>query len=244
MTVAPALAAEDHRLIRLHVVVLLASWLAGTMLVLQANAVAPTTVSGPVSTDDLARLRDGWAWYAAGYSLFFIADSAIALLGVALIAWLRPQAGFRGPAILVLFVLSGMLGMLADIQMIGAAQLFRLGSAALAPATAAAWLDTLNAGCNWLSAASFLPAGAGAWLACTAARASGAGRGWIALTRFGAVYQIATGLVCAASFLTARPLLTDLGLAAAVIGLPGFATVWLGWMLREMKALTNRRQEP
>ncbi|MDP1962126.1 MAG: hypothetical protein Q8K93_07995 [Reyranella sp.] len=33
----------DHRLARLHIVILLAAWLVGTALVLAANAAAPTT---------------------------------------------------------------------------------------------------------------------------------------------------------------------------------------------------------
>lgn len=226
--------ADDHRLVRLLVAILLTSWLAGTALVLQANAVAPTTPPLPVSAGHLAQLKGGWGWYAAGYALFFVADCGIALLGAALVAWLRPAGGFRGPAIVLLFALSGVLGALADVEMLGAAQFFRLGSPALQPGGAAAWLDSLNARCNWLSAASFLPAGIGAWLACAAARAGGVGHGWIALTRIGALYQIAAGVLCAAGFLTARPVLTDASLIAAIVGLPIFVTVWLVWMLREM----------
>lgn len=244
MSLALSPSVDDRHLVRLHVVILLASWLLGTVLVLQANAVAPTTPPTPVSADHLALLRASWAWYAAGYALFFVADCSIALLGVALLAWLSPPPGFRGPAIVVLFVLSGMLGVLADVQMIGAAQLFRLGSPALTPDNAAAWLDSLNTSCNWLCAASFLPAGIGAWLACAATQASGAGRGWIALTRFGALYQVATGLVSAAAFLTGRPILIDISLLAAIIGLPVFAAIWLTWMLREMNPQPNRRTRP
>lgn len=240
MTTPPAI--DDHRLIRLLVVILLASWLAGTALVLQANAAAPTA---PAEAIDLGRLQDAWAWYAAGYALFFVADGSIALLGVALLAWLRPAAdGFRGPAILVLFGLSGLLGILADLQMLGAAQAFRLGSPALAPALAGAWLDSLNTGCNWLSAASFLPAGIATWLACAAARAAGVGQRWIALTRFGAVYQIATGLLSAASFLTPQSMLDDIALFAAIVGMPLFTAVWLAWMQHEMSTFLHRRLHP
>lgn len=242
MSLAPPPFADDQHLVRLYVVILLGSWLVGTALVLQANALAPTIPPSPVTADYLALLRNSWGWYAAGYALFFVADCSIALLGVALLAWLRPQPGFRGPAILVLFILSGVLGVLADVQMVGAAQIFRLGSPALTPATAAAWLDGLNTSCNWLSASSFLPAGIGAWLACAAAQAAGAGRGWIALTRFGALYQIAIGLISAAAFLTGRAVLTDISLLAAIIGLPIFVAVWLVWMLREMTTHPNRRQ--
>ncbi len=175
--------------------------------------------------------------------MFFVADGSIALLGAALAAWLQP-GGFRGPAIVILFVLSGLLGMLADVQMVGAAQLFRLGSPALAPATAAAWLNDLNTSCNWISAASFLPAGIGALLACAAAQAIGVARGWIAFTRFGALYQIAAGLLSAVAFLTGWALLIDISLLVAIVGLPIFATIWLGWMLREMNARPNWRQSP
>jgi hypothetical protein len=232
--------ADDHRLVRFLVAILLASWLAGTAFVLQANAVAPTTPPLPLSAGYLAQLKAAWGWYASGYVLFFVADCSIALLGAALVAWLPAARGFRGPAIVLLFALSGVLGVLADVEMVGAAQYFRLGSPALQPGDAAAWLDSLNTRCNWLSAASFLPAGIGAWMTCTAARAVGVGRGWIALTRFGALYQIATGVVSAAAFLTARNDLTDASLLAAIVGLPVFVTVWLIWMLREMTI--ERRQ--
>jgi hypothetical protein len=231
----------DYRLVRLHIVILLAAWLAGTVLVLVANAVAPTTPPTPITAQYLTALRGSWSWTAAGYALFFVSDSAIALIGVSLAAWLRPGPGFRGSAMIVLFALSGVLGMLADLRMLGAAQLFRLGSPLLAPEAAPAFLDELNTTCNWLSAASFLPAGIATWLACPAARAAGARGGWIALTRLGALYQIAAGLVAATAFLTQQPFLTNLALIAlialiaAIVGMPVFAAVWLGWMLHEMK---------
>lgn len=225
----------DDRLIRLHTIVLLASWIVGTGLVMAANAVAPATPPAPITAQYLAQLREGWGWYAAGYALFFVADGAIALIGVSLAAWLRPP-GFRAPAMIVLFALSGMLGMLGDVQMLAAAQLFRLGSPLLAPDAAPAFLDALNTGCNWLSAASFLPGGIATWLACRPARAAGAGSGWIAFTRLCALYQIAAGLVCAAALLTAQPFLNNLALLGAIVGMPVFATVWLCWMLHEMKS--------
>ncbi|MDP2377859.1 hypothetical protein [Reyranella sp.] len=235
----------DYRLVRLHVVVLLASWLVGTALVLAANAVAPTTTPAPpITAGYLAVLRGSWGWYATGYALFFLADSAIALLGVSLAAWLRPGAGFRGPAIMILFALSGMLGVLGDVRMLGAAQLFRLGSPLLTADAAPAFLDELNTTCNWLSAASFLPAGVATWLTCTAARATGVESGWIALTRFGALYQIAAGLISAAALLSGQPFLTNLALIGAIVGMPIFAAVWLGWMLREMKSQSHRKGRP
>jgi hypothetical protein len=226
----------DYRAVRLHIVVLLAAWLAGTVLVLIANAMAPTAPPTPITASYLAALHGSWSWTAAGYTLFFVSDSAIALIGVSLAAWLRPEPGFRGPAMIVLFALSGTLGMLADLRMLGAAQLFRLGSPLLSLEAAPAFLDDLNTTCNWLSAASFLPAGVATWLACPAARAAGAAEGWIALSRLGALYQIAAGLVSAAAFLMPQPFLTNLALIGAIVGMPVFATVWLGWMLREMKS--------
>jgi hypothetical protein len=226
----------DYRLVRLHIVTLLAAWLAGTVLVLVANAVAPITPPSPITAQYLTALRGSWGWTAAGYALFFVSDGAIALIGVSLAAWLQPGPGFRGPAIIALFALSGVLGMLADLRMLGAAQLFRLGSPLLAPEMAPAFLDDLNTACNWLSAASFLPAGVATWLACAAARKASAGEGWIALTRFGALYQIAAGLISAAAFLTQQSFLTNLALIGAIVGMPVFAAVWLGWMLREMKS--------
>lgn len=222
----------DGRLVRLHTVILLASWLVGTGLVLAANAVVPTTPPAPITAQYLTQLRGSWGWYAAGYALFFVADSAIALIGVSLAAWLRPEPGFRVQAMIVLFALSGMLGVLGDVRMLGAAQLFRLGSPLLTPETAPAFLDDLNTTCNWLSAASFLPAGIATWLAC---RAAGASNGWIAFTRLGALYQVVAGLVCAAALITAQPFLNNLALLGAIVGMPVFATVWLSWMLHEVK---------
>lgn len=232
----------EYRLVRLHTVILLASWIAGTVLGVVANAVAPTTPPVPVTAEYLAVLRGSWGWYAAGYTLFFVADCGIALLGASLAAWLRPEAGFRGLAIVVLFILSGTLGVAGDVRMLAAAQLFRIGSPFLAPDSIAAWLDDLNATCNWLSAASFLPAGIATWLVCAAA-ATAAASGWIAFTRFAALYQIAAGLLSAASFLTQQTILTDLALIAAVVGMPILAVVWLGWMLHEMKRQPQRIQQ-
>ena len=236
--------ASEYRLARLHAVLLLASWLAGTVLVLAANTVAPTTPPAPITVDYLTRLRGSWGWYAAGYALFFVADCAIALLGVSLVAWLRPGIGFRGPAIVVLFVLSGMLGILTDVRMLGAAQLFRMGLPLLAPDTLAAWLDDLNSTCNWLSAASMLPAGVATWLVCAAARDAGAGGGWIALNQFAALYQIAIGLLSAVAFLTRQVGLTGVALIGAVVVMPVVAVIWLGWMLHEMKTQLPRSPGP
>ena len=223
----------DYGSVRLHTIVLLLTWLAGTALVLVAISAAPLTGA------DLGLLRANAGWYAAGYGLFFVADCAIALMGVSIVAALAPEGRFRGPAIVLLFALAGMLGVLADVAMVGAAQLFSTGSPLLAPANAAAFLDALNTCCNWLSAASFLPAALGTLLA---ARSASASRGWIAFTCISALYQLATGLLSAASFFTTQPLLADLALVMAVIGMPFFAAVWLVWMLRDIKNRISREQ--
>lgn len=223
----------DYGSVRLHTVVLLLSWLAGTVLVLVASSAAPLTVA------DVGLLRTNAGWYAAGYGLFFVADCAIALMGVSVVAALAPEGRFRGPAIVMLFALSGVLGVLADVAMVGAAQLFWSGSPLLAPAHAAAFLDALNTSCNWLSAASFVPAGLGTWLA---ARSAPASRGWIAFTRISALYQLVTAMLSAASFFAPQSPLTDVALVAAVIGMPLLAAAWLIWMLRDMKNHISREQ--
>lgn len=229
----PILRRMDYGSVRLHTIVLLLTWLAGTALVLVASSAAPLTGA------DLGLLRANAGWYAAGYGLFFVADCAIALMGVSVMAALAPEGRFRGPAIVVLFALSGMLGVLADVAMVGAAQLFSTGSPLLAPANAATFLDALNTCCNWLSAASFLPAALGTWLA---ARSAPASRGWIAFTRISALYQLVTAILSAASFFAPQSRLTDVALVAAVIGMPLFAAVWLVWMLRDMKNRISREQ--
>lgn len=228
----------EYRSVCLHAIVLLLSWAAGTVLALVANAAAPLTPA------DLALLRANAGWYAAGYTLFFIADCAIALMGVSVVAALAPDGRFRGPAIIVLFALSGLLGVLADVRMIAAAQLFRTGSPLLGPGTAVAFLAELNAACNWMSAASFLPAALATWLAAGAAsaRATGARRGWVTFSYVWALYQLATGVLSSASFFAQQPSLTELALVAAVIGMPLFATVWLVWMLRDMKTRIHRER--
>jgi hypothetical protein len=44
----------------------------------------------------------------------------------------------------------------------------------------------------------------------------------------------------AAALFAQQPTLTDLALVAAVIGMPLFATVWIIWMLHDMKIRTHR----
>jgi len=217
----------EYRSVRLHTIVLLVTWLAGTVFVLVANAAAPLAGGDP------GQLRAAAGWYAAGYALFFVADCAIAVMGVAVAAALDPEGRFRSSAIIVLFALSGLLGVLVDVRMVAAAQLFRTGSPVLSPALATAFLDDLSTACNWLSAASFLPAALATWLAAKSVRASG---GWIAFTHVSALYQFVTGLVSAASFFAPQPPLGDIALATAVLGMPLFAAVWLVWMLRDMKS--------
>jgi hypothetical protein len=229
----PILRPMDYRSIRLHTIVLLLTWLTGTALVLVASSAAPLTAA------DVGLLRANAGWYAAGYGLFFVADCTIALMGVSVVAALPPEGRFRGPAIVLLFALSGTLGVLADVTMVGAAQLFWTGSPLLAAANATGFLDALNSSCNWLSAASFLPAALGTWLAARSALAS---RGWIAFTRISALYQLVTGILSAASFFTPQSPFTDVALVAAVIGIPVFAAVWLVWMLHDLKNRISREQ--
>lgn len=50
------------------------------------------------------------------------------------------------------------------------------------------------------------------------------------------VLRFAAGLVCATALITAQPFLNNLAVLGAIVGMPVFATVWLGWMLREMKS--------
>lgn len=54
------------------------------------------------------------------------------------------------------------------------------------------------------------------------------------MSHLGALYQIAAGLVCATALITAQPFLSNLALLGDIAGMPVFATVWLGWMQREM----------
>lgn len=218
------------RFARLHAVVLLTSWFAGTALV------GVATVLAPLDAADLALLRAHAGWYAAGYGLFLVADCGIALMGVSVAAALAPAGPFRGPAIVVLFALSGMLGSMGDVRMIAAAQILHTGSPLLAPSHAAAFLDELQATCNWLSAASFLPAALGTWLAAAAGRA---GRRWIAFTRFAALCQGATALLSAAAFFAPSPWLGGAALVAAVIGMPLLAAVWIIWMLRAAAGISR-----
>jgi hypothetical protein len=58
---------------------------------------------------------------------------------------------------------------------------------------------------------------------------------WIALTRFLAIYQLFTGLLSAAAFLSAQAALNNAALALAIIGLPLFTLVWVAGMLHEIK---------
>lgn len=220
---------SDQRLARLIAVTLAASWLAGTGLVMAGAVLAPLDAA------HLAKLGGAWGWYAAGYGLFLVSDGAIALLGVILCAWLRPASVLAAGAIVVLFALAGAFGMLADLQMLAAAQAFRDGSALLTPEAAPGFLAHVTGMANWLSAASFFPPGLAALLVLAPAREAGVGRGWLEFTAFLAAYQIAVGTVSVAAFLSQNPFALDLALLGAVVGLPVLSLPWLGWMLREMK---------
>ena len=131
-----------------------------------------------------------------------------------------------------------MLGVLADVAMVGAAQLFRTGSPLLAPANAAAFFDALNACCNWLSAASFLSAALGTWLA--ARSASDQPRLDRLHLHFGAIP--ARHRAALRRLLRRQPLLADVALVMAVIGIPLFAAVWVIRLLRDMKNRISREQ--
>lgn len=222
---------ECCRAVRLHAITLLLSWTAATGLVLIAEARAPLAAPG------LDLLRANAGWYAAGYGFFLIADGAVALLGVSVTAALALDGHFRRAAIVVLFALSGMLGGLADIRMVAAAQLLHTGSPLFTPANAETFLEELNAACNWLSVGSFLAAALGTLLAAHAAHAS---VGWTTFTKASAAFQLATAVLSAVSFFAPTPLLTGFVVAAAVIGTPLLAAAWLFWMLRIMNNRIDR----
>lgn len=225
------MAREDIRLATLHFSVLLTAWLAGTIFIL----LAPALLQGVKLTEDLlAGLHQHWLLYTAGYGLFLVADCAIALLGVPVMIWLREE-GYRGPAILLLFALSGIFGALMDLQMLAASQLFRNGSPLLEAPAAGAFIDWLNTMGNWLSAVSFLPPALACWLIATGAARAGASRPWIHFTRLVALYQLFTGLLAMLAFLWNQGDLLNISAILAVIILPLLTGLWLLWMLGEMK---------
>lgn len=229
---------SDINLARLHVAVLAATWLLGTVLVMMAVSVAPTSPPSPITTEYLGNLRSAWPWYLASYSLFFVTDCAIAMLGVTLCVWLKPASTLMAGMIIVLFAIAGLLGVFSDIQMLAAAQAFRNGSPLLAPEAAPAFLAGLTDAYNWLSAGSFFPPGIALFLLCAPARDAEVSRSWIDLTLVLALYQIAIGILSVVAFLVQDPVLTEISALSTGIGLPVLSIPWLVWMLSEMNNST------
>ena len=194
--------------VRWHAIVLATSWLLATAVAIYGYTLAPTTAAGVPAAELMAALQQRWAWYTVCYGLFLIADLAIALLGVVLVAWLSPARGARAIAMIGLFALAGVLGMVMDVEMLVAAQTFRSGS--------------------------FAASGAASSLIGPMAERAGAGARWIALTRALAIYPIAVALVIAAGAITAAPWLELLALVFGVVGMPILASLWLRGLVREV----------
>jgi hypothetical protein len=229
--------AETSRFARVHASVLATSWLLATVVALYAYAVAPMGTAGPATAETMAGLRGAWPWYTLCYALFFVADVAIGLLGVLLMAWLSPRGGYRALAMVVLFALAGALGLAMDVTMLVAAQLFRSASSLFDAASAPLFLAYLNASTAWFSAGSFLLSGCASWLVCPLAERAGGERRWIAFTRTLAIYQIAVSAVLVAATLSAAPVLGWLAIASGVIVMPILASLWLVSLLREMRRM-------
>ena len=52
------------------------------------------------------------------------------------------------------------------------------------------------------------------------------------------------GALSALAYFASKALLTDLALAAAVVGMPVLAAVWLVWMLRDMRLRIHKEDLP
>lgn len=222
-----------------HAIVLATSWLLATVVALYAYTVAPTAAVGSPALELAGALRRAWPWYMLCYGLFFVADGAIGLLGVLLMTWLSPRGGYRAMAMLVLFVLAGALGLVMDVEMLIAAQLFKSGSILLDAASAESFLGRLNASTAWFSTASFLLSGCASWLVGPLAERAGAGRRWIAFTRMLAIYQILVSALLASATISAGPGLAWLALVAGVIVMPILASLWLAGLLRELRRTSS-----
>ena len=208
------------------------SWLLATIVALHAYATAPMAMESPLETR--AALRQAWPWYTLCYALFVVADCAIALLGVLLMAWLAPGGGYRAWAMVVLFALAGTLGLVLDITMLTAAQLFRAPTLLVDATTIATVLGWLNAATAWLSAASFALSGAASLLAVALAEDGGAGRRWTAFTRVLAFYQLAVSAIIVLATLTAATLFGWLAVIFGVVGTPILASVWVLGLMKEI----------
>lgn len=211
------------------------SWLLATSVALYAYAAAPLAIDGAAALETMAALRRTWPWYTLCYGLFLITDCAIALLGVLLMAWLAPQGGYRAWAMVVLFALAGMLGLVMDIVMLAAAQLFRSSSLLGDAASIAAVLSGLSATTAWFSAASFALSGGGSLLVAPLALGASVGRRWIAFTRALAIYQILVSVLIVLATLTAAPPLGWLAVIFGVVGTPILASLWLLGLMKEIR---------
>lgn len=219
----------------IHGTVLAVSWLLATIVALYAYATAPMAIDGAAPQETMAALRRAWPWYTLCYGLFLVADGAIALLGVLLMAWLAPRGGYRAWAMAVLFALAGMLGLVMDVTMLTAAQLFRSPSLLGDATTIAVVLGWLNATTAWFSAASFALSGGASLLAASLAARAGAGRRWIAFTRILAFYQLLVSAIIVAATLTAAAALGWLAVIFGVVGTPILASLWLVGLMREIR---------
>jgi hypothetical protein len=226
---------SDFYLVRRYVAVLVMTWLVGTVLVFTATFQVSTVPPLPITAAYLGQLREAWGWYAAAYGVLSVTDGAIALLGVMLCAWLRPASLLVAGMLIVLFVLSGILGLLGDVAMLGAAQAFRDGSGMFTIQFAGAFLDGLNISTNWVSAASIFPGGIAALIVLAPARDAGVGGRWIAFTRMLGGYQIVLSLGCGVALLSQNALALNLAVVGATIILPALCIPWLIWTLREME---------
>jgi hypothetical protein len=220
---------------RLHGTILAVSWLFATAVALFAYARAPMVTDGAAALETMAALRRAWPWYTLCYGLFLVADCAIGLLGVLLMAWLAPHGGYRAWAVVVLFALAGTLGLVMDVTMLTAAQLFRSPSLLGDAATIAIALGWLNASTAWFSAASFALSGCASLLVVPLARRAGAGRRWIAFTRALAVYQILVSAIIVLATLSATVALGWLSVIFGVVGTPVLASLWLLGLMREIR---------
>lgn len=225
----------DFHVTRRYVAILATTWLIGTALVLMASFQASTLPVSPITTTYLDQLRNAWGWYAAAYGVLFVTDGTIALLGVMLCAWLKPSSFLVRGMVIALFLLSGTFGLLGDIAMMAAAQVFRDGSALFTVEFASAFLDGINVSTNWVSAASIFPGGIAALIILPSARAAGVDHRWIWFTRMLGLYQLILGLGCVFALLTQNAMALNLAVTGAAILLPALCIPWLLWTLHEMR---------
>jgi len=220
--------------VRTHAIVLSTSWLLATAAALYAYSVAPP-MPGAALPETLVRLQAAWPWYMLCYGLFVVTDAALAVLGAVLLAWLGPLDRLPALAMAVLFALAGALGLVMDAGMLVAAQIFKSGVLLGDPRSAELVLAVVNAGTAWLSAASFLMAGAASWLAGPLAERAGANPRWVLLTRGLACWQLMVSAIVAWAAISDSALAAVLALATGVIAMPILATVWLVGLVAEVR---------